>query len=106
MTVARRAAPATAADLDPVIHPTNRLRICALLHAAQEVEFGTLQKEIGVSASALSKQLSHLQDAGYVEKRRVLTDSRHHVWLKLTRGGRSAYTRHIAALRAILETAG
>ena len=101
--MARRTAPSTAADLDPVIHPTNRLRICALLNAAQEVEFGTLQKEIGVSASVLSKQLAHLQEAGYVEQRRVLTDSRHHVWLKLTRSGRSAYARHIAALRAILE---
>ena len=92
-----------APELDPVVHAPHRLRICAMLHAAREVEFGAIQRELDVSASVVSKQLAHLTGAGYVEQRRVLTGSRHRVWLRLTPAGKVAYRRHIAALRAILE---
>lgn len=85
-----------------VIHPLNRLRICAMLNAAQEVEFATVQTHLGVSASVLSKQLAYLSDAGYVSQRRVLSRSRHRVWLRLTRAGRTAYSRHLTVLKEIV----
>ena len=91
-------------DLDPVIHAASRLRICAMLNAAREVEFAVIQRELGVSASVLSKQVSHLSGAGYVEQRRVLSGSRHRMWLRLTPAGKAAYDKHIAALRAILDS--
>ena len=94
---------APAAGLDPVIHPPNRLQVCAMLNAAQEVEFATVREQLDVSPSVLSKQLAYLADAGYVAQRRVLQGSRHRVWLRLTPTGRSAYARHLAALRAIVE---
>lgn len=89
--------------LDPqVIHPLNRLQICAMLNAAQEVEFATVQAHLGVSASVLSKQLAYLADAGYVSQRRVLSRSRHRVWLRLTRAGRTAYSQHVTMLKDIV----
>ncbi|MCW2850427.1 MAG: MarR family transcriptional regulator [Nocardioides sp.] len=96
---------ATFPQLDPVIHPPHRLQICALLHASREVEFARLRDHLGVSDSVLSKQLAHLMDAGYVTQRKALKDSRHRVWLRLTTRGRTAYQHHLAALRAILDTA-
>lgn len=89
-------------DLDPVIHPAHRLRICAMLHAAQEVEFAAVQAHLGISASVLSKQLAYLSEAGYIAQRRVRTGSRYRVWLRMTRSGREAYRRHHAALVAIV----
>ncbi|OZD10348.1 MarR family transcriptional regulator [Rhodococcus sp. 06-235-1A] len=88
-------------DLDPVIHPAHRLRICALLAAATTVELATVKEHSGLSASALSKQVAALVDAGYVEQQRSRTDSRR-LWLSLTKDGRKAYRQHVAALRAIL----
>lgn len=89
--------------LDPrVIHPLNRLRICAMLNAAQEVEFASVQAHLGVTASVLSKQLAYLADAGYVSQRRVLSRSRHRVWLRLTRAGRTAYSQHLTVLKDIV----
>ncbi|MDI6628640.1 MAG: transcriptional regulator [Rhodococcus sp. (in: high G+C Gram-positive bacteria)] len=88
-------------DLDPIIHPAHRLRICALLAAATTVELSIVKEHSGLSASALSKQVAALVDAGYVEQQRSRTDSRR-LWLSLTKAGRTAYRRHVAALRTIL----
>lgn len=88
--------------LDPVIHPLNRLRICALLSAAKEVEFGTVQRELRMSPSSLSKQLAHLVSEAYVEQRRSVTDSRR-VWLSLTPLGRERYQGHMEALRTLAQ---
>jgi hypothetical protein len=41
--------------LDPLVHPTNRLRICAALAAAQQVEFSVVQRAVGGSAGARCK---------------------------------------------------
>ncbi|MFE2355419.1 MULTISPECIES: transcriptional regulator [Streptomyces] len=87
---------------DTTIHAPNRLRVCALLEAAGEAEFGLVQQQLGVSASVLSKHVTVLMDAGYVEQRKAVRDTRQRVWLRLTRRGRDAYREHLAALRAIV----
>ncbi|MFC8067777.1 transcriptional regulator [Streptomyces sp. NPDC057293] len=89
---------------DTTIHAPNRLRVCALLEAAGEAEFGLVQKQLGVSASVLSKHVTVLMEAGYVEQRKGVRDTRQRVWLRLTRPGRDAYREHLAALRAIVGT--
>ncbi|MET7403633.1 transcriptional regulator [Dactylosporangium sp. NPDC005572] len=88
--------------LDTVIHAPSRLQICAMLDAAAEIEFGTVQESLGLSASALSKHVSVLAEAGYVSQRKAARDGRPRVWLRLTRQGRAAYRDHVAALHAII----
>ncbi|WP_052851080.1 transcriptional regulator [Streptomyces avicenniae] len=90
------------AGFDATVHAPNRLRICALLDAADEAEFSLVQKQLAVSASVLSKHVTVLMDAGYVEQRKAVRDTRQRVWLRLTDRGRRAYQGHIAALRAIV----
>ncbi|MQY11194.1 hypothetical protein SRB5_13080 [Streptomyces sp. RB5] len=90
------------AGFDATIHAPNRLRICALLDTAGEAEFGVVQEQLGVSPSVLSKHVTVLMDAGYVEQRKAVRDTRRRVWLSLTREGREAYRAHLAALRAIV----
>ncbi|MFI6875576.1 transcriptional regulator [Streptomyces sp. NPDC050400] len=87
---------------DTTIHAPNRLRICALLDTAGEAEFGLVQKQLGLSASALSKHVTALVDAGYAGQRKAVRDTRQRVWLHLTRRGQDAYHGHVAALRAIV----
>ncbi|MFI6577004.1 transcriptional regulator [Nocardiopsis sp. NPDC050513] len=83
------------------VHAPQRLRICAMLDAADRVEFATVQARLGVSASVLSKHVSVLMDHGYLDQSRATRDRRQRVWLSLTREGRAAYRAHVAALRAI-----
>jgi DNA-binding MarR family transcriptional regulator len=87
---------------DQVIHAPVRLRICAALDPVREIEFGVLLTVLQISKSALSKHISVLSDAGYVEQRRAVRDTRQRVWLGLTESGRSAYQGHVAALRRIV----
>ncbi|MFJ2028238.1 transcriptional regulator [Streptosporangium sp. NPDC087985] len=98
MTVAREAAD----GFDATIHAPNRLRVCALLDAVTEAEFGVVQERLDVSASVLSKHVSVLIEAGYVRQRKATRDTRQRVWLQLTDAGRAAYRAHVAALRAIV----
>lgn len=95
--------PEPAPAFDGVIHAPQRLRICATLSAAGSVEFGFLQARLGLSKSALSKQVGQLVDAGYVRQRRTVRDARSRVGLELTAAGRRAYAGHLAALRSIIE---
>lgn len=87
---------------DQVVHAPVRLRICAALHPVREIEFGVLLDLLGISKSALSKHISVLADAGYVDQRRAVRDTRQRLWLGLTDTGRAAYEGHVAALRRIV----
>ena len=87
---------------DDLIHAPVRLRICAALDPVREIEFGALLTMLDISKSALSKHVSALADAGYVDQRRAVRDTRQRVWLRLTDTGRSAYRGHVAALQRIV----
>ncbi len=87
---------------DQVIHAPVRLRICAALDPVREIEFGALLTVLGISKSALSKHITVLADAGYVDQRRAVRDTRQRLWLTLTESGRAAYRGHVAALRRIV----
>lgn len=91
--------------LDPVIHPLNRLQICAVLAPHDEVEFAVVREEVGVSDSVLSKQVKHLEEAGYVAVRKGVVDTRQRTWLGLTRAGRKAFDGHLAALKRLAAAA-
>lgn len=87
--------------LDPVIHPSHRLRICAMLAAGGTLELSVVKDRLDLSPSALSKQVAALAEAGYVRQGRPRDDGRR-VWLTLTSEGAKAYRAHVAALRAIV----
>ncbi len=93
------------ARFDDVIHPSTRLSVVALLAAADWVEFGYIRDQLQLSDSALSKQLSVLQEVGYVHLDRESSGRRRRLRARLTPAGRTAFRRHVAALRAIVAAA-
>ncbi|HYZ28758.1 MAG TPA: transcriptional regulator [Thermoleophilaceae bacterium] len=95
----------TAARFDELIHPSTRLSIVALLAAADWVDFAFVRDQLGLSDSALSKQLSTLEEAGYVSIERPVSGRRRRVQARLTPAGRNAFKGHVAALRAIVGSA-
>ncbi|MEV6778129.1 transcriptional regulator [Streptomyces syringium] len=96
----------TAVALDEIIHPTNRLQICASLASVDALEFSVVRDTLGVSDSVLSKQVKMLQTAGYVAVKKAPLKSRTHTWLSLTPAGREALAGHLAELRRIADLAG
>jgi DNA-binding MarR family transcriptional regulator len=89
--------------LDELIHAPVRLSIVAALAQVDEAEFARVRDAIEVSDSVLSKQATQLETAGYVKIRKGYVGKRPRTWLALTPTGRTAYTRHLEALRAIAE---
>lgn len=75
-----------------------------MLDHGTAVEMSVIKDAVGLSASALSKQVAALVEAGYVRQQRARHDSRR-IWLTLTPRGRGAYRGHVRALREIIAEA-
>ncbi|URM92528.1 transcriptional regulator [Streptomyces sp. MRC013] len=78
-----------------------RFSIAAALATVDEVDFRSLRDAIEITDSALSKQITLLEDAGYVKVRKGFVGKRARTWLSLSPKGRTALTRHVAALQEI-----
>ena len=90
------------AGFDELIHAPTRLEIVSLLAAAQWADFKYIRDELGLSDSALSKQLSTLESAGYIEIRRRFVGKRPRTSASLSTAGRQAFEQHVAALQRII----
>ena len=93
------------ARFDELIHAPTRLAIVAVLAAAQWADFKYIRDELGLSDSALSKQLSTLEAAGYVEIRKGFVGKRPRTSASLSAVGRQAFEQHMAALQQIMARA-
>lgn len=87
--------------LDEVIHAPIRFSIVATLASVDKAEFSAVRDAVEISDSALSKQVSQLEQAGYVKVRKGYVGKRPRTWLSLTGSGRTAYAAHLVALREI-----
>lgn len=73
----------------------------AALSDVGDAEFGVVRDAVEISDSVLSRQVSSLENAGYVKVRKGYVGKRPRTWLRLTAAGRRAYAEHVAALREI-----
>ncbi len=89
--------------VDEVLTAPVRLSIVAALSRVDEIEFALLRDSIEISDSQLSKQVSQLEQVGYVAVRKGHVGKRPRTWLSITEEGRVALQWHLAALRAIVD---
>lgn len=87
--------------LDDVIHSPIRFSIVAALAKVDTAEFSAVRDAVQVSDSVLSKQVTLLEQAGYVDVKKGHVGKRPRTWLKLSTTGEQAFQAHLAALRAI-----
>jgi DNA-binding transcriptional ArsR family regulator len=91
---------------DELIHAPTRLSIVSLLAATEWADFGFIRESIGLSDSALSKQLTILDEAGYIEIRKGFVGKRPRTSARLNNVGRAAFEQHVRALQEIVARAG
>jgi len=96
----------THARFDDLIHAPTRLSIVSLLAASQWADFQFIRDSVGLSDSALSKQLATLEQAGYVEIGRGFAGKRPRTSARLTPAGRVAFEQHVAALQEMVAKSG
>ena len=95
----------TEPQFDELIHAPTRLSIVALLAAADWADFTFVRDSLILSDSALSKQISTLEQAGYVTVRKTGAGRGRRTHLRLSPAGRRAFTAHAAALQQIIAAA-
>lgn len=91
-------------SLDEFVHTPARLSILSLLAPADWVLFSFLRDTIDTSDSALSKQLSALEDAGYVESKKDRA-ARRRTSVRLTEQGRTAFDEYLVNLESLVARA-
>ena len=96
----------TRARFDELIHAPTRLSIVSLLAASKWADFQFIRDSVGLSDSALSKQLATLEQAGYVEIRRGFVGKRPRTSAMLSSAGRVAFEQHVAALQEMVARSG
>ena len=87
--------------LSDTLHQPVRFSMTAALAAADQLDFADLRDAVQVSDSTLSKQVSVLEAAGYVQVKKGFVGKRPRTSLKLTAEGRTAWSAHLVTLREI-----
>jgi DNA-binding MarR family transcriptional regulator len=89
-------------DLDPIIHAPKRLAVMAILANSTSTDFGFLRDHLGVTDSDLSKQMSTLDRAGFVEVIKPGRGRGSITSYRITAAGRRAFEQHLAVLNQIV----
>jgi DNA-binding MarR family transcriptional regulator len=79
---------------DPLIHQSSRLSILAVLAGAESADFTYLVEATGLTKGTLSKHLSKLRDAGYIEIEKSFKDNFPNTSASLTPTGRKAFEEY------------
>lgn len=88
--------------LDPVIHAPKRLAAMAILANASSASFRFLREHLALNDSDLSKQMSALENAGYVKSAKEGRGRGASTTYTLTKAGEKAFAAHRAALKELL----
>lgn len=91
--------------MDELLLSKIRLAIIGQLVSAEWVTFAELQHAIEATNGNLGSHLAKLVDAGYLKEEKRFEGRRPQSRYRLTRTGRSALLKHVAALQALIDTA-
>ncbi|MBJ7608175.1 MAG: transcriptional regulator [Candidatus Dormibacteraeota bacterium] len=92
--------------LDDAVHQRTRLGILAVLCEGGRADFAYLRDTLELTDGNLSRNLSRLEEAGYLTMEKVLDGRRPRTWLAATPAGRDALNDEIAALHEIIDGVG
>lgn len=76
----------------------------AALGDRTEIDFRTLRDLLETDDSALSKAITHLENAGYVKVTKGYFGNRPRTWVVTTTKGATAFRRHVSALQEIAQS--
>ena len=79
---------------DPLIHQSSRLSILAVLAGAESADFTYLVEVTGLTKGTLSKHLTKLREAGYIEIVKSFKDNFPNTSASLTPTGKKAFEEY------------
>jgi DNA-binding MarR family transcriptional regulator len=90
-------------DLDEVVHQRIRLGILTICNEARRVGFSYLRDSLELTVGNLSRHLQVLEEAGLISIEKSFEAKRPKTWVAITRPGKVALEREVAALRMIVQ---
>ena len=90
------------ADLK-LLHQPARLRLMALLWRHRDVAFAPARDALGLTDGNLASHAARLQEAGWLEARRVLERDGFVLRYRITEAGAAAFRAYVAWLRGLVE---
>jgi DNA-binding MarR family transcriptional regulator len=89
--------------LDEIVHQRTRLGILAVLAEVGRAQFGFLRETLSLSDGNLSRHLTILEEAGYVDIDKGYEGKRPRTWVRITKTGRRALSDEVASLKALVR---
>jgi len=89
-------------QIDQVIHERVRLSIVSTLAVVPEMSFGDLKSTLSLTDGNLSAHSRVLEEAKYIEISKTFKGRRPHTTMRLTKKGRQAFKKYLAALQHVL----
>lgn len=93
-------------NLDRLIHNPGRLAVLAVLAGVERADFTFLQETTQINKGTLSKHLSALEEAGYIEITKQFIDNKPNTSARLTSSGRKALNTYKRTYQRILKSIG
>jgi DNA-binding MarR family transcriptional regulator len=90
-------------DLDDLVHSPVRFSLLASLTKVDSADYQSLKEALDVSYALLSKHAALLVGAGYIRVHKTSAGRTRTTRYQLTRKGRAAFERHVAALERIID---
>jgi DNA-binding MarR family transcriptional regulator len=87
--------------LDRCLHEPARLAIMTALSKVSTADFLALQSMIGLTRGNLSRHLSRLEEAGFVEITKSFKAKKSCTRIRITREGRQSINQYWTALKAV-----
>ncbi|HET6248108.1 MAG TPA: transcriptional regulator [Tepidisphaeraceae bacterium] len=92
--------------LDPLLQHRSRLGAMVLLSNTDALSFARLKVLLEESDGNLGAQLRKLEEAGYLSVSKEFVERKPVSWYSITACGRKALKNHLAALEAVIKSAG
>ena len=90
-------------DIDPLIHSPTRLKVMTYLYLVENIDYVYLKRVTGLSWGNLSRHLTKLEDAGYLETEKSFENKKPKTLIWLTKTGREAFQKYKDNLQQIFK---
>jgi len=90
-------------EIDRLIHEPARLAILTILFGVKEADFNFILRMSGLTRGNLSRHLSKLEDAGYLEAKKGFIGKIPNTVYRLSKKGRKAYKGYIKKMEEIIK---
>ncbi|TMK18890.1 MAG: transcriptional regulator [Actinobacteria bacterium] len=88
--------------IDDTVHQRVRLGILALLSPVKSADFTFVRDEMGLTDGNLSRHVQVLEEAGFLSVNKGFEGRKPRTWVSITKDGRAALQREVAALRDLI----